>query len=368
MRLLVYISGHGFGHAARSAELINAIARHVPRLEIVLRTTVPEWFLRASLAVEARILGGDTDTGVVQQDSFSIDEDESARRAAAFYCDFDARVEREAALIRDVKPALVVADIPPVAFPAAAAAGVPSVACSNFTWDWIYSGFPGFDAIAPGVRALIARANAQATRALRLPFAGGFAGMPAIEDVPLVARRARIARAETRARLGLPSDRVVVLATFGGHAGNVNLASAAADGSFLVVATDYEVGDARAAHPNLRVVPGHALRDAGTSYTDLLGAADVVVTKLGYGIVSECLANEVALLYATRGRFIEQDVFIREMPAVMRCRAIGVSDLRAGRWAPAVHALLAQPRRAPAMRLDGADAVAVRLLDLARLS
>lgn len=365
MRVLFYISGHGFGHASRDIQIINALARRVPGLHVVLRTMVPEWFLLASLETRVEVIAGDTDVGVVQPDGLSIDEAETARRAAAFHARFDDRVAHEADLIRSLAPSLVAGDIPPLAFAAAAAAGVPSVAISNFTWDWIYGGFPGFDALAPGVRALIARANAQATHTLRLPFAGGFASMPHIEDVPLVARRATLAKAETRRRLGLSSHRPIVLATFGGHGGNIPLARAADDGRFQLVATDYEVGTHLPPHPNLRVVPADEMRRLGFTYTDLLAASDVVATKLGYGIVSECLANGVALLYTLRGRFIEQDTFIREMPAVMRSQHIDTDDLRDGRWADAVDALLAQPVPDVATRSDGAEVVAERMVEMA---
>ncbi len=165
-------------------------------------------------------------------------------------------------------------------------------------------------------------------------------------------------------RLGLPSGRPIVLATFGGHGSHLPLADAAAHDSFALVATDYEVGEHAAADPNLHVVHAADLRHAGLTYTDLLAASDVVVTKLGYGIVSECIANSVALLYACRGRFVEQDVFIREMPGVIRSRHITQEDLRAGRWAESVDALLAQPAPARSMRVDGADVVADRLLSL----
>ena len=49
-------------------------------------------------------------------------------------------------------------------------------------------------------------------------------------------------------------------------------------------------------------------------YEDLVAAADVVVSKPGYGIVSECIANDTALLYTSRGRLIEYDVMVAEMP------------------------------------------------------
>ena len=93
-------------------------------------------------------------------------------------------------------------------------------------------------------------------------------------------------------------------------------------------------------------------------------SADVVVSKLGYGIVSECIASRVPLLYTLRGRFVEQDVFVQEMPEVLRCRHIDAQDLREGDWADAVHALLAQPEPPRVMPTNGAEVVADRILSL----
>ncbi len=365
MHLLFYISGHGFGHAARDVQVINAVVRRDPATRVTIRTTVPEWFLRASLTAPAEIVRGDTDSGVAQPDSLSIDEDDTARRAARFYADLDSRVSAERTLMRALSADLVVGDIPPLAFAAADAAGVRSVAFGNFTWDWIFRAYPAFATQAPGVCDLIGAANAAASLALRLPFAGGFASMARVEEVPLVARRATVGRDETRRRLNLPGDRPLVLATFGGHGRHVPLAAAAASGSFRVVATDYEVGTDTPACPNLHVVRADALTREQLAYTDLLAACDVVVTKLGYGIVSECIANGVALLYTPRGRFVEQDVFIEQMPPVVRSREITQDDLRAGRWTDSIDALLSQPLPSRSMRSDGADVVAARLLDYA---
>ena len=83
----------------------------------------------------------------------------------------------------------------------------------------------------------------------------------------------------------------------------------------------------------------------GLKYEDLVAAADVVVSKPGYGIVSECVANGTALLYTSRGRFAEYDVMVAEMPRMLRCRHISREDLLAGEWRDDVEALLAQEDR-----------------------
>ena len=65
----------------------------------------------------------------------------------------------------------------------------------------------------------------------------------------------------------------------------------------------------------VRYVDEAAIYDGDLRYEDLVHAVDVVVTKPGYGIVAECLANGTAMLYTSRGRFREYDVMVAEMPA-----------------------------------------------------
>lgn len=97
---------------------------------------------------------------------------------------------------------------------------------------------------------------------------------------------------------------------------------------------------------------------------DLVAAADVVVSKPGYGIVSECVANDTALLDTSRGRFIEYDLFVAAMPRILRCRYVSQEDLLAGGWADAIDALLAQPAPPERPAVNGAEAAAEQILNL----
>jgi L-arabinokinase len=113
-------------------------------------------------------------------------------------------------------------------------------------------------------------------------------------------------------------------------------------------------------------VPESAFRESDDRYEDLVAAVDVVLTKPGYGIVSECIACGTPLLYTSRGAFREYDIFVREMPRYLRCRFIDQADLFAGRWQASLDALLAQPGAPESIDTDGADVVAGILADAAR--
>lgn len=347
MRLCFYVSGHGLGHAARQLEVMKALLARAPATQIHVRTSAPRWLFDRNAPPGIHLHAIEVDPGVVQPDSLTIDEAQTIRRARAFYADFDDRVEVEATFLREAEVDLVVSDIPPLACAAAARAALPSVAVGNFTWDWIYGGYEGFDHDAPEVLPTIRRAYATANLALRLPLHGGFDAMRrATVDVPLIARRSTRDRAATRRALQIPDGRPAVVASFGGHGVQLPLEALARSNDFTFVDADARTLDA-----------------LGLAYQDVIAAVDVVVSKPGYGIVSECVANGAALVYTSRGRFREYDVFVAEMPRVLRCRFLSQPDVLAGRWSQAVEAVLAQPMPPERLPLDGADATATAILE-----
>jgi len=345
MIVVSYVSGHGLGHASRSTELVAELLRQRDDLRVVIRTSVrPSAFDRLPRD-RVRVEPCETDTGVVQIDSLRPDIEDTARRAAAFYREFDRRVADEADRLRRSGATVVIGDVPPLAIAAAHHARLPSVVLANFTWDWIYAYYPEFEPLAPGVIQTIADAYARATLALRLPLAGGFDSMAGvIRDIPLIARRSTRDRAEMRHLLGIDGARPAVLASFGGYGVDLPYARVEQSG-LMVLAPD-------APPPGLK-------------YEDLVAAVDVVVSKPGYGIVSECVANGTPLLYTSRGRFAEYEVMVAQMPGLLRCRHITQDDLLAGRWRAGVDRLLAQDDPPDRQRVDGAAVAARAILAIA---
>ena len=376
--LVFYISGHGFGHASRDIEVVNALHRRDPGVHLIVRTAASRWLFDLTLEAPVEFHETECDTGVVQIDSLRLDPAATVARAADFYDGWPALVQREAQFLRDVGARLVVADIPPLGCAAAHAALIPSVALSNFTWDWIYEAYLPRGAEAPAFLSMIRQAYRTARHTLRLPMCGGFAAMDpsTIADIPLVARRARRAAADTRAALGLPPDLALVLLSFGGY-GLENIRAEGLDASrYGVVATDEigirppEVSPARPAPGDIAsrgsapvfMIAEPALYGAGFRYEDLVAACDVVVSKPGYGIIAECAANGVALLYTSRGHFAEYDVLVEALPALVRSRFIPQADLLAGRWQPYLDALLAEPRPPAPPATNGAELAADAIL------
>ena len=359
-----YISGHGFGHASRQIEIINAFGRLRPDADIVIRTTAPRWLFEKTADVAMTLLSIETDTGVVQIDSLHLDEQATVERASAFYAELPARAAADADLLRSRDARFVVSDAPPLACAAAAVAGLSSVVVSNFTWDWIYEAY-AHAGCADGMLDAIRAAYRQSAGAWRLPMHGGFATFQSILDVPFVARHARRDRPHVRKILGLPPETTLALTSFGGygvHESYLSTLDCLRDCE-VVVTVGIGVETAWRPSPGVHLVREKDLYAAGVRYEDLVSAVDVVVTKPGYGIIAECVANATAILYTDRGHFAEYDVLVREMPRFLRCEYIDHEALFAGQWRDALRRLLSSPPPPERPPTDGAEVVATMIAE-----
>lgn len=357
--IVAYVSGHGYGHATRVGEALRALRRLDARLPIAVVTSGPERLYRQAIPGPFEFRHLQCDVGLVQKDALVMDETATVVAWRSFVAADEERIAGEAAWLREHGVRAVLGDIPPLAFSAAADAGVPSFGLSNFSWDWIYrymsARYPG---LAPAAD-WAARSYARCGLLLQLPFAGDLSAFPRREEIPLVARKPRVGGPDARERLGLPRGSVA-LVSFGGLGlpGFDPTALAGIRGWHFVTGD----GDARPVPSNVSRLDLDRVAALGLSYIDVVAAADVVITKPGYGIVSDAIAARTRMVYTERGDFPEYPVLVREMARWLPARHIGNADLLAGRVQAALDAVMAQAFPDPP-DLDGAEHAARRLLE-----
>jgi L-arabinokinase len=356
----VYVSGHGFGHATRTGEVLRVLRERAPDLEVAVTSGAPAFLFEEAVPPPLEVRHRVVDVGLVQKDALVIDEDGTAEA----WRRFDARRERlvaeESRWLREAGARLVLADIPPIGFEAAHAAGVRSVGLGNFSWDQIWAHHASRVPALAEAAASAARAYDLAECLLRLPFACDTRAFRVVEDVPLVARRPSRSKEDARARLRLDS-RPVVLLSFGGVGVPGLRGEGLAELSGYQFLLTGECGAATA--PNARRVDGRDLRQAGLCYVDLVAAADVVVTKPGYGIVSDCIGCRTPVVYTDRGDFPEYPVMVAEMPRYLPAVYLPSAELREARLGPALEAALSAPFPGPP-RTDGAAVAADAILEM----
>ena len=367
--IVFYISSHGFGHASRAIEVINAMLARRPETRIGVRTAAPRWLFDLTVKGKVTFSTLETDTGVVQVDALTLDEADSIRRASAFHSDLVTRAASETRALRELGAGLIVGDIPPLAFAVGAASGIPSIGLGNFTWDWIYADYPRVR-LAPSLLPAIRGAYAKASMALRLPMWGGFESFSNVKDIPFIARHATKTREEVCKLLKIPAEKPIVLASFGGYGlPGLDTDLLAKFKKYTVITTaNVPMSRARKETPlserkgSFVSINEEGMYDAGVRYEDLVAAAEAVVTKPGYGIIAEAIANDAAILYTSRGHFPEYDVLVEEMPKYVRSAFFSHDDLFNGKWETHLDKLLAhgKPKKKPEM--NGADVAAEILL------
>jgi hypothetical protein len=331
---------------------MRALARRSPETRIVVRTNAPAHLFAGIPTVSVQATPKSLDPGAVEEaDALGVDVPATIAQIERYFRDRETLVAGEVAVAHSERASLVVADVPPLAGDVSQAAGVPSLAIGNFTWDWIYEPFFVGDR-RRHLLAWIRDSYAKLGTYLRLPFSPdeGPDMFGRVVPVPLVARRASRAPGEVLARLGIKSaDRRprVLLAMRGRIPPQARTRAAAANRDLLFL--HFEPG-ASDEHENCRgVTLGSEL-----SFGDVLSVCDVAVSKLGYGILSECVAAGKALLAPPRRRFREDEVFDREASRYVRLQSISAAEFAAGDWCVQLLRLMAMPPPKETMPADGA--------------
>jgi len=364
--IVAYVSGHGYGHATRVGEVLRALRALEPDAPLTIVTASPEALYRRAVPGPFGFRNLRCDVGIVQKDALVMDEAATVGAWRAFVADDASRVASEAHWLREVGARVVLGDIPPLAFAAAAEAGVPSVGLSNFSWDWIYrymsARLPGLADSADWAAA----AYRTCGLLLQLPFAGDLSAFPRREAIPLVARQLHTSRADARRALGLPGG-PLALVSFGGlglPGFDPRVLGSVPGWTFIM--TGLETGGRS---PNATDWPANATgfdvdRAAalGLGYVDIVGAADVVITKPGYGIVTDAIAARTRMVYTERGDFPEYPILVGEMVRSLPARHVSNADLMAGRVGRALDEVMDDPFPDPP-DLGGAQRAARRLLE-----
>lgn len=366
---MVYPSGHGFGHASRDFEVAIAMHQLDPNVRIHIRTTVADWFVRSEMrGVPCSTSEASLDVGIMQSNSLTQNIDHTVQRCEDLISQRDMLLKQEREFLRELRATMVLTDIPAIPLAAAAEENIHAIAMSNFTWSWIYDDLSKDEPALRGISDAFAADYRRAELFLRLPFHGAEAMSGVfnrVEDTPMIARVSTRSRAETLRMLELDGDAAPVLVSFGGlGAAHFDWRSLVDLERYVFLVTppikDKDIAQA----PNLRLIDPTQLSRSGLQYSDLVAASEIVVTKPGYGIVSECLANETRMLYTSRGQFAEYPVLVEGVERYGVAQFISNEELLSGQWERALDALMARPRIPCGLPSNGAEFVARRLLSM----
>lgn len=348
--LVFYITDHGLGHAARSLEVVAALQRTHP---VIVVTTVDPDYLGRQLGDQLRLEARALDCGVVQIDSVRSNEAATLEAVRAMRREAPGVVQREAEFLRKVGAQTVLVDAPCLPLEAAARVGIPGLAVTSFGWHFIYRHFQGQDPEWKTLCSWMADSYGHASGLLQFPLGQPIESIGVRQEIPLVARPGRSCREEIARLSGADPERRWVLLWF--QKFEMDWSPLRDSGyEFFVV-------------PPLKA-PARDVPEPfrGSNFRDMVASADVVVSKPGFGMISDCIANQRPLVYAPRPNFSESALLEEGIEKYLRHARLTQEELYGGHWLRALEEAMACPAPSQGLEVGGADRIAQAILQWPR--
>lgn len=355
-RIAYFISPHGYGHAARSAAGMEAIHSLDSSVRFEIFTQVPHWFFAESLSQPFGYHNLLTDIGLAQKTSLSEDVPETIKRLDSFIPFDPPQLAMLAGQLEQLECQLILSDISPLGIAVAQEMGLPAVLIENFTWDWIYQGYPEYSSqlkrhITYMQRLFEAADYHIQTEPVCDPRSADLTTTP-------VSRKVRSSPAQVRQKLEIPDGAKLVMMTMGGMNWDYTFLERLKDQGeiVLVAAGNTEQTERRG---NLILLA----RNSGVFHPDLVNACDAVIGKTGYSTLAEVYQAGVPFGYISRPTFREAPVMVDFVQDSMQGLPFSEVELESGDWFSKLPDLLALPR---IQRDDGngADQIAHFILSL----
>ncbi|EPG72902.1 hypothetical protein LEP1GSC058_4117 [Leptospira fainei serovar Hurstbridge str. BUT 6] len=366
VRLLVYLSSHGFGHISRSLEAISFLLANNSGWSATIVSERAEDFsftlnkneswLRSKDRIQFR--KSKTDVGIVQRDSLGMDLYATEKEIELFRSQKESWIETEYAFSQKDGYDLVWSDAAPLPFAVSSKLKIPSFFLGNFTWDFIYSHYkrPIFSQYAEEIRNEYALCDL----GLILPFSCPTTSLNNKREIGLLGRKPNLSKEEARRQFGFEKDVEYYLFSFGAYGIDPERFSwrdwNPAKKRIVISGTELK-GPTPNSLGVVSVPPCH--------YPDLITACDFVLTKPGYGILSEALLANTRILYTDRGDFPEYQFLVEALEKNFYSSFISHDDLYNFRWEEAsVNAGNKRPESDPRLQTNGVADIASAIEEL----
>ncbi|SFG75374.1 glycosyltransferase [Sporolactobacillus nakayamae] len=295
-----YLSEYGFGHATRSIAVIRRLCEKI-EFRIIVCNAFAYDFLNQSLndliasdKVTLRKISNDIGY-VLQPHSLTPDCDQFKISYQKFIGKLPFAIQREAKFLSDQHVNLVIGDIPPAPFKAALSLSIPSIGVSNFTWYTAYKELlpdtdlqPLYDCYTSmDYFFALAGSRERAWGRMGSKSFGFFSRSPQVEAVHKI-----------RKNVNPTGDKIIVFFGLGMKIDAGNLAAyklwSSRNCVFLVSSNTNIEGD------NIYKIP---IED--TESQNYIEASDIVISKPGWGTVSEAISFNKPLILVTRQKMQE---------------------------------------------------------------
>jgi hypothetical protein len=354
--IVYYVSAHGYGHGVRSADILRALNALRAQQPLFVVSGLPKAFFDSRLG-DARYhhRNQTLDVGMVQLDSIRCDPEATLTQLEHLCRKSAELVSREIDFFRANRVGLVVADIPGIPLEAAYRERIPRLAVGNFGWDWLYSYYVDSNPRWKPIVELFGEEYSKTDLLLRLPFCEEMGAFPRVEDIPLVASAGTNRREEIAGLTGCDVSKKWILLSF---------TSLDWDNAALLRVEElesYEFFTVLPLYWKRRNI--HCLDRAAVPFADVVASVDGVLSKPGFGILSECAVNCKPLLYADRTDFAEYQILEAALKKYFKCLCIPSERLYRGEIGAFLEKLWGCTQPQMTLVQGGAQIAAGRMMD-----
>jgi hypothetical protein len=332
--LLLALSGHGYGHLAQCAPVINALWQQLPSLCVTVCSSLPEAVIAGRLDKPFTRLEVELDVVLPMASAWEVDVPAAQQAYSSFHQDIEAGLQRDSELLEIIKPDLILADIPYRILSAAELAGIPAVALCSLNWASIYAAYCGTDGASEDILEHMWAGYRAADVFLAPEPAMDMPGLDNYRAIGPIARRGVPQKPALLEMLGLPRDTRVVLVALGGIATVLPLASWPCIENVIWLFSETLATQ----RDDLFDLSGLPL-----SVIDALASSDAVLTKPGYGTYVEAVCNGVPLLSLERPDWPETDYLNAWVDQNGCLQEISKQQFEAGTFGQALQQLWQQP-------------------------
>lgn len=347
--VFVALSSHGLGHLAQIAPVLNELRQRLPMLRLTVQCTLSKKTLHNRIDGHFVHIPEATDVGMVMANALQVKIQESEAAYESFHGQWHYLLQQEVALLEQLAPDVLLADIPYLPLTAAHRLGIPGIALCSLNWSDIVQGC-GFQHPALGEWRLTMLAAYQSAATFLQPAPS--MPMPALPNTQAIGPIAALGhnrRDELNARLGLAKHHTLALVALGG----IDMPLPVRHWPYYsdlywIIPETWGVGRADVRHRE---------QLADMAFTDLLCSCDVIVGKPGYGTFTEAVCNGKPVLYVERrDHWPEQACLVNWLLEQGNGLTVSREALETGALRSAVQHLARQPAKPPPVPTGIAEA------------
>jgi L-arabinokinase len=368
--LVAFISDHGFGHAARSCTILKKLLAQ--NIEIAIVSGVPKWFFEdkfIGLPKQWDLLNENIDVGLFQKNALESDLAQTAKELTSFWEKTDQKINRIMAFLKEKQPTLAYLDIPALGVMIADQLKIPTIALGNFSWDWIYQDLITHYAttLSPPDRQTLNRAikkhrilYAKVNTLLQLPYPGDFQAFKNAKHrhINWIGEHYQSSQNNTLTKLNLQQDKKYILMSFGGHdLPHLALDHWPKESEFAPLMITNQKNA-----PKAYTRTNQELSEKGITYSDVIKAASVILSKPGYGIVTDCIFNQIPMIHLPRGRFAEYPTLLKALDENLNHHYLSNESLTPQNLIACAKQLLDAPAKPIKIPLNGTEQAVEEIL------